>query len=149
VNGSVPPSAVLDTNVLVSGVLSPRGAPGRILEAFRAGAFVLVTSAYILDEFVDVLARPKLRRLAGRLTATEIAAARAAIASRSRVVRGDLKLAGVLRDPKDHPVLACAIEGQADYLVTGDKRDLLPLGRFGGVIIIAPSVFVRAVLQGE
>ena len=108
---------------------------------------MLVTSAYILDEFVDVLARPKLRRLAG-LAAADIAAARAAIESRARIVSADLKLAGVLRDPKDQPILACAVAGKADYLVTGDKRDLLPLARYRGVIIVAPSVFNREVLGG-
>ena len=45
-----------------------------------------------------------------------------------------------LRDPKDNPILACAVEGGADYIVTGD-RDLLVLERFQGIPIVSPAAF--------
>lgn len=52
--------AVLDTNVLVRAVLSRGGAPGRVLQAWREGAYQSVVSAALLDEFRGVLARPTI-----------------------------------------------------------------------------------------
>ena len=138
-----PRRAVADTNVLVSALLSPRGAPARFLRAAHEGAFTLITSPYVLDELVAVLARPYVRKVA-RLGPVEIAEARAAIEAMAKVVEGTHAVTGVLRDEKDHPILACALEGGADWLVTGDRRHLLPLKRFGRIQIVTPAAFLRA-----
>ena len=105
-------------------------------------AFVHVTSHYILDELVAVLERPHIRRLHG-LSVAEIGKVRSAVEIRAQVIEGSYVLDDLLRDPKDHPVLACAIEGRADYLVTGDKRDLLPLKHYLGIQIVTPAIFWR------
>lgn len=55
---------------------------------------------------------------------------------------GKLQLPGVTRDPKDDPVVACAVEGQADYIVSGDQ-DLLVLGEYEGVQVVTPRRFVE------
>ena len=56
------PRVVLDPNVLVSALITPRGASAQLLVELRGGAFELVTSPLLLDELADVLGRPKLRR---------------------------------------------------------------------------------------
>jgi predicted nucleic acid-binding protein len=53
-----------------------------------------------------------------------------------------LKIEGVARDPEDDKLLACAVEGRADYLVSGDK-DLLVLQEYAGVQVISPAQFVK------
>ena len=56
------PRAVLDTNILVSALISPRGTPANIVQAWRAEQFDLVTSLPILEELQEALSRPKIRR---------------------------------------------------------------------------------------
>ncbi len=121
----MPVRAVLDTNVLVSGLVVQEGASHRILEAWLRDRFTLVTSLYLVDELAHVLAYPRIaRRL--RIAADEVEAILAALVSQAEVTAGVLCLPGVTRDPKDDPVVACAREGEADYLVSGDQ-DLLVL----------------------
>lgn len=132
---------VLDTNVLVSGLLFPGGPPSRLVKAWRTGAFDLVISDFVLDE----LART-LERLAPRLkyTANEIADLLDTIGIRAELLRIDAQMiaradvAG-LRDPNDLPILAMLIGSAADFLVTGDK-DLLALA--GAYPILSPADFV-------
>jgi hypothetical protein len=60
----------------------------------------------------------------------------------AEVVGGDLRLPGVSRDPKDNPLVACATEGAADYLVSGDA-DLLALGKHENTTMVSPREFVE------
>ena len=62
--------------------------------------------------------------------------------------RGDLAFPGASRDPKDDKFLACAVEGEAAYLVSGDE-DLLSLKHFQGISIVRPADFVRLVESGS
>jgi putative PIN family toxin of toxin-antitoxin system len=146
----MPIRATLDTNVLVSGLLAEGGAPHRILDAWiegryslgRAGARrSLITSLYLLQELAHVLSRPRIaERL--RLSEDEIATLLAAFLDRAEVTPGALQLPGVTRDPKDDPVVACAVEGKADYIVSGDQ-DLLVLDEYEGIHIVSPRQFVE------
>lgn len=145
--------AVLDTNVLVSGLVSEEGAPRRSLDAWLEGHFTLVTSLHLMEELTHVLSYPRLaRRL--RLDEEEVAAILAALLSRAEVTPGQRHLPGATRDPKDDAVVACASEGQADYIVSGDQ-DLLVLGAHEEVRIVTPRRFVEvlaslgAVARGE
>ena len=65
----------------------------------------------------------------------------AALLSQGEVVAGVLQLPGVTRDPKDDPLVACAVEGRANYLVSGD-RDLLDLGEYEGIQMVTPRGFL-------
>ncbi len=119
---------VLDTNVLVSGLLFPGGPPSRLVRAWRSGAFELVISDFILDELTRTWAH-----LAPRLKASsdDLADFIDTIGMRAELLRIDaamLAQAGAAgsRDPNDLPVLALLIGSRADHLVTGDK-DLLAL----------------------
>ena len=141
--------AVLDTNVLVRGLTRATGPSREILEALVGErAFHLVTSAEILGELGDVLQRPAFRRHV-EFTDFEIMRAIRGLRGVAQMVPGayvDLK--AVPTDPDDNLVVACALEGGADYLVTDDRRDLLPLKviRVSGhhvVPVVTPRGFLR------
>ena len=125
---------VIDTNLLVSGVISA-GLPRDLLNAAKAGVFELCTSEVLLAELLDVLGRSKF---AARL-------AQAGITPQSIV--DDLRALAVVvapttvprvvqTDPDDDHVLVAALTGAADVIASGDKRDLLPLGSYQGMPII-------------
>lgn len=133
---------VLDTNVLVSGLISPAGSPAEIHQAWRRGDFELVTSEPLLHELVEVLSYPRIRKRLhwsdGQLSDfAELYRATAILVSPT------LKLA-VSRDSDDDRVLEAAQASHADYIVTGDS-DRLTLGDFAGIPILAPADFLKLV----
>lgn len=119
---------VLDTNVLVSGLAYPGGPPGRLVGAWRSGAFSIASSDFALRELARIL--PMMSARTG-MSADDVRdfldAFRAAV---SWVEPGADSLAQAqasgLRDPNDVPILALLIASGADCLVSGDK-DLLAL----------------------
>lgn len=132
---------VLDTNVIVSALLSPRGTPGRILERLIEGAFELIVSPILLDELKRSLGYPRVKRYL-RLSADELETLLAQLETIADTVQGVVELSAELRDRQDLPVLAAAVEGRADYVVTGDK-DLLVLAEFDGIAIVLPKAFLE------
>jgi putative PIN family toxin of toxin-antitoxin system len=113
--------AVVDNNLWVSAILTRRGNPGRVLDAFMEGRFTLVTSEPLLEELAEVLDRPRIARHS-RFTRAEV---RELIAS-MRVIGEMVPVTGSLsicRDPKDDVVIETAVAGRADMLASGD-RDL-------------------------
>jgi hypothetical protein len=139
--------AVVDTNVLVSGLLSEHGPPCQIVDAWLAGRFTLVVSLLQVEGVHHVLTYP---RLAGRmrLADSELQMLLAALLSAAGVVPGRLSLPGVTRDPKDDYLVASAKEGQADWIVSGDQ-DLLALVAYEGIRIVTPRQFMESVLANE
>lgn len=130
---------VLDTNVLLSGLMKPDGVPGKIVRAWRAAQFDLVLSEAMLDEIGRALAYPKIRR---RLNWDQETISRYLLLLRFKVEVVDIGgvTAEVPDDPHDAPVLATLIAGGGSFLVTGDS-DLLALrGRYP---IITPVEFAK------
>ena len=127
--------AVLDTNVLVSALLEPRGLPARLLDQGVDGIFLLVVSDYILEELDDVL---------GRLPEVEPATRRDTRRLLGQVGRRVRPLSGSWspQDAKDNPVVGTAVAAMADHLVTGD-RPLLDLGAVSGIEIVSVRKFHR------
>lgn len=128
--------AVLDSNIFVSGLNFP-GNEQLVLNAARSGRFELVVSPFILREVDGVLARKFKWSGDRRLQAMGLIA-------RIAVVVNPPSLVDAFAD--DHPdnrVLDCAASGEADYLVTGDQRHLLPLGSFRGVRIVRAPNFLN------
>jgi putative PIN family toxin of toxin-antitoxin system len=125
---------VLDTNVLVSGLAYPAGAPGRILGAWQRGGLDLVLSKYILDEMVRVL--PRLKRI--RLSAAEIRDLADSFLFMAEIVEPSGSVEAALRDKADGPVLGTLLAARADYLITGDKDLLALAGRYP---IVTPAAF--------
>ena len=96
--------AVFDTNLVVSGFLSPTGPPGRIVEWLRNGEVQAVVDDRIMAEYAEVLARPVLR-----LPVAEVELVLAAIGTRAfSVEAAAIHLAHELPDPDDAPFLECA-----------------------------------------
>ena len=123
---------VIDTNILVSALLVGTSLPAHLIVLWRAGRFDLLTSLEQLDELMRVTRYPKIRErlspaLAGRLInqLRELA-----------VVLENLPIVAMCADPHDDYLLAMAEAGAADFLVTGDKRDLLSLARHEGTRIV-------------
>ena len=124
---------VLDTNIIISGFLSPGGPPGGLLDLWDEDQhYMLISSEEQIAELMRVTSYPKLRtRLHPACVRDWVLTLR-----RFALVLGDLPTLNVSPDPKDNFVLAMAQEGQADLLVTGDKRDLLALKMHAGTRIV-------------
>ena len=107
---------VLDTNVLVSGLLSPFGPPGDIVRLLAAGAVRACYDARILDEYREVLSRPVLRIAEGRVESLlhQVAADGVLVTAQPLAIH--------LPDPDDEVFLAVALAGNARCLVTGNLR---------------------------
>ena len=135
-------SAVLDSSVLVSAFLTPRGLAAHLLAAARQREFVLSLSEQIIAETQDVsLDQPQVRQ---RYRYTDEQAARFCRALRSAVslVTPRPGIHGVVRDPTDDHVVACALAASVSYLVTRDP-DLLTLKVYQDVQMITPEDFTR------
>lgn len=129
---------VVDTNVFVSALLADASLPAHLVVLWREGRFDLLTSAAQLDELMRVTRYPKIRErlspaLAGRLIneVRDLA-----------VLLQDLPSVAASPDPHDNYLLAMAAAGAADFLVTGDKRDLLNLRLYEGCKIITVRSFL-------
>ena len=109
--------AVVDTNVWISALLNPRGAPAQLLAALRSRLFTLIISQPLLDELVEVLSRPRIRHKY-RLTEQDIEDLLATLRAGEMVeVTGTSR---IVRDPDDDMVVETALVGRADALVSRD-----------------------------
>ena len=131
---------VLDTNVLLAGVATHGICEGLLAVAFRDHSVVL--SEHILDELAE--------HYVGKFKATDEQAALMVDTLRRHVeivVPAPISR-DAFSDADDLPVLGTTIAGQADCLVTGDKK-LLSLGNYQGVPILSPRDFYERVRLGE
>jgi hypothetical protein len=135
---------VLDTNVLVSALLTPVSPPAKILAAVLEGRLRIIISPAIISEIGLVFQYPRLKKTMRkhRLSAEEVEEALFKILKVAIITPGDKIILGVSRDPADDPILSCAVEGQADYVISGDK-DLTELESFEGIRIMEPATFLR------
>ena len=133
---------VLDTNVLLSALISPHGAPDAIYRAWRAARFNLVTSGVQLDELRRASRYPKLKAiLSPHLVGAMINNLQRAI------VLDQLTSVFEADDPDDAFLLSMAAGANADFLVTGDRRSgLLQRGSSGRTRILTPAAFCAEVL---
>ena len=129
---------VLDTNVLVSGLLSPFGPPGEIVRMVSSGAVAMCLDASIFAEYDDVLARPRFG-----FYPDSVAALLDYIDFRSEVVASE-PLAQRLPDPDDEPFIEVATACGADCLVTGNLAHFPPDIR-AGVTVLSPAQFMDVV----
>ena len=137
--------AVLDTNIIVSGTISSSGAPFEALEAWRNRKFMLVTSRPILQEVERVFEYPKIKR-SYALDPKSTKAVLAALQKYSVTTPGKRKVNKVENDPSDNMFLACAKEGEADFIVSGDAH-LLELKSFEGIPIMTARGFIETIKQ--
>jgi putative PIN family toxin of toxin-antitoxin system len=127
---------VLDTNVLVSALLFD-GVPERIFLAGLRGEIQLLTSLSLLEELGRVL-KEKFK-----IDAHTVADTIELVKSVAEVVEVESRVRVILHPDGDNRVLECASDGKADFVVTGDTKHILPLGKYKGTRILSPSEFVR------
>lgn len=132
-------TAVLDSNVLLSGFLTGEAPPARIVDAWLTGRFELVVSEPVLAELSRNIQKPYFRR---RLTPAQIAEDLHRLRSVARLTPITVPVSGVATHPEDDDILATAVSGRVDYLVTGD-RALQAVGSYQGVIILSPLAFLQ------
>ena len=123
---------VLDTNVWLSALLFPRGTCDQLLKALRSRRVSLWTSAVLLEEARGILCH-KFDH-----TAHEAERVIDTIRAMATLIEPTERLDVVKRDPPDNRVLECAVAAQADRIISGDTRDLQPLGAFRGIPIVSP-----------
>lgn len=136
---------VLDTNVLLSALISPHGAPDAIYNAWRAARFDLVTSLAQLDELRRVSRYPKLKTIlpSHRVGAMVNNMQRAIVLEHLPNLPDGVEVS----DPNDAFLFTMALAGEADYLVTGDRRaGLLQLSSAGHARIVTPTTFCAEAL---
>ena len=127
---------VLDTNVLVAGLLSPFGPCGDIVRMASSGNLTLCIDARVLSEYKEVLERPKFS-----FDHDKIAAILDYIEHHGWVV-ASIPLSRPLPDPDDVPFLEIAVSGGADYLITGNAAHFPP--EFcQGVQVVSPADFLK------
>lgn len=140
---------VLDNNVLVSALLFPQSPPGKIINLWQEKKFKIITSQPMVEEFVGVISRVKFRSNYKISTGTIRLLTQKLMGNRikTRIPRTKVKI----RDPKDIVILATALDGHADYLVTGDK-DLLVLANHKSIRplqIITPTEFLHLYMNSD
>ena len=129
--------AVIDTNLLVSYALTKGQTLSRLVDHWRRGSFIYLASPLMIEELQEVLRRPYLRAkmIANPQPLLDV------VEVDTERIPGQLVLEDVCRDPKDAMFIACAVEGEADFIVSWDK-DLLDLGEYQGIKIIRAEAFV-------
>ena len=133
-------TAVFDTNIFFSAT-GWRGNPFQCVERARAGQIQVVTCPELMEELAEKL-KTRLH-----FTAEQVTETLADYLVFLRLVQIPKVLDAVPRDPEDNMILECAIEGRAQYIVSGDN-DLLVLKEFRGIQIARASDFLK-VLERE
>jgi putative PIN family toxin of toxin-antitoxin system len=136
---------VLDSNVVVSAFPVGFGPSAQIVDAVRDGRLTWILSTVILDEVRKVLALPRIQRRF-KVDPGAVALLVTLLGEKAVQVGGVVRVEGRSRDAKDHPILACAVEGGAEYVVTGDE-DLLVLGTHEGISIVTPREFLEVLAR--
>jgi putative PIN family toxin of toxin-antitoxin system len=130
------PKVVIDTNVFISG-LNFTGKPHEILELFINNEIEVFISSFILYEIEKILRkkfewdREQVERVLNR------------IKGKALQVKPKTKISVVKGKEDDNRILECAVEAGAQYIISGDKRHLLPLKEYQGIKILSPSDFLE------
>lgn len=130
-------SAVLDTNILASGVLTSSTIPRQIIGLWRKGFFKLFISKFIIDELKETLNKPYFKRLIKKYDVEKFFEL---LETDAILVRLTERIEGTATHPEDDFIIATAINARADYLVTGDIQ-LQNLKQFEGIKIVSPRIF--------
>ena len=135
---------VLDTGILIAALITKDTPPDLIYQAWRKRHFQLVTSEWQLDEFRRVNRYVKLRKYLQPIEAGNLING----LRHQALVLDDLPEVELSADPDDNPLLAMATAGDANYLISGDKRHVLALKKVGKTHIITARRFLTVLRKG-
>ncbi len=133
--GETKPRVVIDTNVFVSG-LTFKGQPREVLDLAWKGEIEVYISPFILKELAGALKKDfgwsteQIRNTIQKIKVKTI------------LIRPKIKVSVVKEKDDDNRILECAIDGEVRYLVSGDKKHLLPLKQYLGIRILSPTQFL-------
>ncbi len=135
---------VIDTNILVSAILTPKGNPAKILKLVLEGKLNLIISPAILEETQQVLRYPRLVKLMikNKITKKEVYDFLGKMSKVAVITPDKLEIDAIPDDPADNKILACGLEGEADYIISGDHH-LTDLKIFQGIKIVNPATFLK------
>ena len=123
---------VLDTGIFISALITKGTPPDILYQAWRERKFTLVTSDEQLEEIQRVLAYKKLEQF---IEKSEAQVLLDGLYRRAEIV-GELPIIDLSPDPDDNKIIATAVAGKTNYLVSGDKADLLILGTVKGIPVV-------------
>ncbi|MBI1883729.1 MAG: putative toxin-antitoxin system toxin component, PIN family [Chlamydiae bacterium] len=128
---------VCDTNILISAFIFPGGPPDQVVTLSRLKEFTLCLSPDILTEFKKVL----ISKFKYSPTDANLLLER--VTSFCEMIYPHEKIEIIKRVDADNRILECALEAKADFLISGDKRDILPLRKIEKTLIITASEFLE------
>jgi putative PIN family toxin of toxin-antitoxin system len=127
----------LDTNVLISSLMVAGGSADQVVRFVRDGEVEMVLSQFVLDELARVLTEKF------ELPPKAVQKAVQRFQRLATIVEPILTIDIIKEKENDNRILECAVAGKVDYLVTGDKRHILPLGSIQGIPIVGVSEFLQ------
>ena len=133
---------VLDTNQHISAIIRPNGHPAQIVKLWRVGLIELAISPFILEEFETVVRRPRIQQK-NNLTDADIAEYLDILRIFAVIVPRTITVNAVPDAPDDDVIIACAIEAEADMIISGDQH-LLSLGSYQGIPIVKAVEFLSS-----
>jgi uncharacterized protein len=134
-------SVVLDTNVYISALMFA-GEPAEVFSLVLHEQVRLIISPSIAEEIRRVLEQKfkweseKAERVIAR------------IKSNALLVTPSCRISVIREVDADNRILECAVEGRAHYIISGDKRHILPLVQYEGIKIFSPSMFMQLYRSG-
>jgi len=129
------PKVVIDTNVFISGLIFT-GKPSEVLELFIKGEIEVYISPFILKELEGILRKKfewnekQLQKILDK------------IKKKAVIVQPETKISIIKAKKDDNRILECGVDGRVQYIISGDKRHILPLKNFRGIKILSPSEFL-------
>ncbi len=132
----------MDTNVLVSALLKSGSVPDLLVSLILEKRALLCLSDSIVSEYEEVLSREKFKKLNRQKVAELIAR----LKSSALWVEPKIRLSVARHDPEDNKFLECALEAQADFLITGNTKHFPPK-RFNKTLIVSPAEFLSALAK--
>ncbi|MDJ0763368.1 MAG: putative toxin-antitoxin system toxin component, PIN family [Myxococcota bacterium] len=140
--------AVFDTNIFVSALIKPKSTPAKLLDMAAKAAFELVVSSQIIAELDTVLSYPKISK--HQNIDDKSAEVFLGLILKTYTNIGNVPQFFIVpNDPRDNHVISTAITCRADYLVSGDKAHILPLGSVEGTKIVTANEFFELISSGE
>ena len=113
---------LLDTNVLISGIISIKGKASSLIDRWTNGEFDLIINFFLIDEFKATIKEDRIQKKY-KLTDEKINEFLGKVYELAEITEGKYKIdIKKLKDKEDNPVLACALEGKVDYIITGDNQ---------------------------